>query len=527
MSFLRLNGLRIPCMGESPARSYEDAGRSSRQSSGQLTRDRRFLRRNWDVKTAPMSYADYKALRCWCTGRPLSFGMESSISNLSYPSDILVANAASGVAYSVKVAADGTPCYPGSRYGTYAAQFTVNGLNVWSANIASGTDASSDTTGFAVLAAGAISSSTARRWQGGRSLQLVTGAAGDGFRTAAYGCSPLPYTASFYATCAGSPGAYTARLYGDGTLLAQAVFTPLAGTWQRVVCRFVSTAYLAASDLRLEVTANSATPGTLFFDGLQLENTTSNSALPWPWVNGGVSRGANSSQLVRSLTGGYFGAADGCTLSIWATENFAPGATLLYLLDYTGNNNAMALICGTQSDNTPYYASTVPAGQVRDAAGRWTTLNLPQAPSWPVGTWHQFTLSANPQPSAGEPSLALYMDGQLQASSYSDLSAFDPATMDYLWIGQLNGGQFACCSLDEPIILPCAIGAHTARSLYDMGTPMAQAWPVLTASGDALDTGDVQVQAKIDRAEFCTFTSHDGDTHNSGVQVSLKLMEAG
>lgn len=524
MAFLTLNGLRIPCEADSPARGYEDAGRSSRAAGGQLNRDRRYVRRSWDVKLAPMTYADYKALRCWTTGRPLSFDLENAVSNPTYPNDILQTNAATLQNFQAAKGSDGLVVLPGARFGNYSAAPSVDGTNLWTANIASGTDTSSAVTGFSVLAGGTLTSDTTRAWQGSRSLKLVTAAANDGFRTAAYPNSLGRYTASFYVT--GSAVAFKALLYAGTTLLGTLGFTPSPTAWTRLVVPLNGVAAPASSDLRIEVTQVGSGAAALYFDGLLLESTGQTTERLSPWMAGGTTRGGNSSQAVRTLTQGYLGSADGCTLNIWSTQPYGFGGYWARTMDFADSFQELAIVGSTQVGPTAFYNSLVPAAQARTKGGVYVTVPMPIAPTWPVGGWHMFTATLNPRPSSGEPSLALYMDGVLQGQAYDDLSNVNPAGFDYWWFGQSNGGNFLCAQIDEPSIWPCAMGPIAIKSLYDMNATLPTSWPILTASGDAIDSGDVLVQAKIDRADFLSFTDATA-SYNSGVQVALKLMEAG
>lgn len=514
MPFLTLNHLRLAIVEEGN-RGYVDVGRVGRQATGMLTADRRFVSRQWSFKTAPMNLADYAALRGFCERSAVTWPVNGN-NSCNLTADRIAQTYQTGATYVSNVGADGAPVIPGPRFGSGALMQGLQGANLWSSNIATGTDALGDTTDFFPIGTASLYSSTARRWQGSRSLKLVAAAAGDGVETAAYGGNPSErWTASFYMT---GSGLWIATLR-SGTLELGSVTYYATAQWARIV---VPRNYaVPTGETPVTMTIVAADPAaTCYLDGLMLERTTGDTELSYPWVDG--SRQA-SGWRVDLTDRGVLGSVNGVSINLWSTRIFAPGSQLAKLMYETGQ---VSLACVTAQGNTIYYESLIPAVWVTDSSGQNFCLPMPTAPAWlTIGAYKMFTVVVDPTPPAGGYSMALYVDGVRVATGTMDLSAFTPEALYRVYFGGGEGERATGSVVDDLTVFPYTLGPVAVKSLYDANAAMPTTWPVLLASGSAIGSATVPVLATVDKAEYLPFVGSDGVLEPHGVSVSITLQE--
>src|SRR3982750_4506642 len=198
MVALAINGLTIPVLGDAATQNEMEVGTWARSFSGKLRRNRRALKRTWALTTAPMLYGDAQALEGMLLARGEQWpGDTDAFSAKGMPP--LLDNGISVVTGGGKF---GNALWP--RGAT---------VNMFSSNVATGTDTLTNTTGFrpgnpaggygytppSVFSA--ISSDSAQHWQGSRALKCVVsdgGGPGMGVATNLAVAASTTYTFSFY-----------------------------------------------------------------------------------------------------------------------------------------------------------------------------------------------------------------------------------------------------------------------------------------------------------------------------------------
>jgi hypothetical protein len=521
MAFITVSGIRVPVVSGSSSRTLEDAGRASRGVTGQLSKSRLFLRRLFEFKTAPMTYADYISLRGILHRSPAIWRFENSLS-----SNMALDTTASNAAYTSNIAADGQAVLGASAYGRYAIEPYGVTTNIWATsvatNIANGTDTLQNTTGFSTIGTATIASDTVRYWQGTRSLRMQSTAQASGFRTQAFsGNMGASYAASFYVTGTAQP--LLCELWANSTLLSSATVTPISLTWQRVKLPPTVAAPASPTDIHVKITQSGATGGAFFFDGFQLENA----GYATPWVNG--SRGVITNATAYS-TGALdlFGTREGFTVSARVQKFKIPGVTVLQVCNREGYNSPYpGLVLGavTQQGLTVTHSGLIPAMSITTDAQVNVTLPAPTAPNWGTddNAFHQLAAVVAPKPTRGAPSMSLYFDGVLTASSTADISGLSSRNMRQVYFGTEGGNYPLSAPLDDVAIFPYPLSPVAVRALHDAGQVSAS-WPLQSLSGDAVGGGTVWVSGAIEKMEFVT-ARIGGLVHNNAVQAGLTFKE--
>lgn len=526
MPFLSLAGMRIPVTTDQSNRNWEDSGRSSRGISGKLSKDRRFIKRRWEFRTQPISYADYTALIGILHGAAWSWRFDSNtVTNLQ--TDGLTSYGGTNLDYSSATGADGTPVQGGAKFGTAAFLPAGVGTNYLSANQATATDTSSNTTGFTAVSTATISSSTTRRWQGSRSFKVITTGSGQGFRTDAYSSlSGYRHTASLLVTGTALP--LTIQLWANSTDLGSITVTPDPNTWKRVWIISTVNAPASPTDVHITVTQPGAGAGTYYFDGLQLErgNASGASANLSPWM---ASTRSQTTFTAHLATGAIWGTPEGVSLNAWVTRPYFPGGTIAQLIKAEGTTDpwpGLLLGCTQQTANTLTRSGLNVAFTATDGAQQNTTLT-------PTINWvddyafHMLTAVVRIHPEPGDPSMTLYVDGALAASSTVNLTSLDPLALSKLWIGQAGSNSPWSGPIDDVTVFPYPLSASAVSGIYQSNAPVPQTWPVITADGDAMKYGAARVSGHIEKVEFLPYyCGANGAVQSNAVQAGVVLMEA-
>jgi hypothetical protein len=518
--FLSISGLTVPVLTGQNSRAFEDAGRASRGVSGQLSKDRRFLRRKFEFKTGPISLSDYITLRGFLHRQPSSFRFENNLNSNLQTGGLTVT--ASNTAYASSIASDGTAVLGQVAYGSYALLPAGNGTNLWASNLATGGDASQTTVGISALLSGAISLTTARAWRGTRSFAVTTAGVGSGLRTAAF--APIvntSYAASLFITGTAQPVA--CELWANSTVLASVTVTPDPTAWQRVklIAGVLTTSGM--TDMHVRVTQSGATVGTYYIDGLQLEAQS----FVTPWMDG-VRSTITSTILQSTGARNLFGTKEGFSVSARVQRLTVPGGTICQVANNQGYNNepypGLVLGAVVLVGQTVTHSGTTPGVVVTTDA----QTSVAVAPTLPLNwgsddaAFHQIAAVVVPKPLAGKPSISLYFDGVLAGSSTADISGLSCEKMQRLCLGCHGTDYPFAAPLDDVAIFPFPLSDKAVLGLYQTGQ-VSQSWPVHTLSGDALPYGAVNALGDVQKAEFVT-TKIKGVVQNA-VQVGLTFME--
>lgn len=519
MPFLTLNNLRIPVV-EGGERTRDDVGRVSRQATGTLSADRRYTARKWAFKTAPISLYDYWSLRGFCSSTPVTWPVNGSDSS-NLPGYRFASTTQSNVTYVSATAADGTANVPGPRFGTHALVQTLVGSNLWPSNVATATDATGGaTTGFAAVSGGAIATSTARRWQGTRSIMLTASAIGDGIRTGDYaGDIANRWTASFYVT---GTGTFTATLWAGAVSMGSVTFLASSSTWARIVIPRNAATPVSAT-LAVSVIAQTAA-SVCYLDGFLLETTTGASELSYPWVDG--SR-PYSSWRQEMATRGALGSAAGISINMWTTRIFAPGSLLVSVEDPSATPKPeVSIRCATVVGTTLFNEGLTPALVVRDQADHIFALPLPAPPQWDsVGEYKMITAVVCTSPAPQGHSMALYVDGVRVATSTAPVRDLDATKLTTVYFGGGAGERATGSVVDDLTVFPFVLGPTSVKSIYDAAAPMPGTWPMLIAQGQAFGSGPVAVLATLEKAEYLSFFDSTGQFEPNGVSATIALQE--
>lgn len=520
MPFINISGLTVPVLAGQNSRNWEDAGRAGRGVSGQLSKDRRFLKRKFEFKTAPITLTDYATLRGFLHRTPFSFRFENNLnSNLQTSALSVTAN---NVAYASSIASDGTSVVGMAAYGSYALLPAGAGTNLWASNLATGSDTSQTTTGITAISSATIGTSTTRAWRGTRSFSLTTVGAGSGLRTVGY--TPLSgtsYAASFFITGTAQP--LTCELFANTTLMGTTSVTPSTTAWRRVKLIAGSLTTGGMTDMHVKITQAGATVGTYYLDGLQLEAQS----FVTPWMDGQRSTLTN---IILQSAGAVdlFGTKDGFSVSARVQRITVPGGTICQVANNLGYNSEPypGLVMGavTLVGQTVTHAGTTP-GVVVTTDAQTSFAVAPTLPySWGSDdtAFHQIAAVVIPRPAAGQPSISLYFDGVLVGSSTADISGLSCEKMQRVCLG-CHGADFPFAApLDDVAIYPFPLSTKAVLSLYQAGR-VSQSWPVHTLNGSALPYGSVVAAGEVQKADFMA-ARINGVVQNT-VQVGLTFME--
>jgi hypothetical protein len=501
MAFLWVNGFKVPVQAESLQHKVDDVGRLGRSQSGALGRERQYLRRMWQASLTPMTYADALALRLLTQRLSANWAYDGETSVGSLPSSAVVATTASNLLYGKSVGDDGIAYPAGAKYGTRSLQVASDTTNLWAGNVATGTDTSSNTAGFTAVTTGAIASSTVAKWQGARSLRLITTGSGQGVQTDGIACSNgQAYTATF--RYGGSAVLLTATLKSNGVTLATKTFTPSATAWGLMAISGV-----ASGVTGLQVVITAAGAGTFYFDGFQIEAT----AFHTPWV--AASRGGLAGLLSYEMRAGILGSKRGISVNLWSRETLAANAQYFLL-----NDDAADLELGLSQTTD---SQTLQVQVAYD--GTTDTLLSSGVTAWSLNEWRMLTLVVQPGVVAGMPEISLYVNGALNVSSSPGVT-LAPELLNKLIVGSgPSGTNRHQGAIDDFTIYPFALTPRWVESLYEYNAATPNRWPLVLAKGDALQEGGVYCHATVDTIPMTDFYE-DGSFIN-GASPSIALVE--
>jgi hypothetical protein len=348
--------------------------------------------------------------------------------------------------------------------GLLIEEGTTNLLDA--ANVATGTDTSSDATGFTKeVGTETISSSTDYSKQGSRSLKVITpgGAANEGINFAVTTIAGAAACLSFYVR---GSGALTAAAEGS------TVNFTATGAMQRIILPF--TASGAAMAAHIYTTGTLAT--TFYIDAIQIEQK----AYATAWHTTGTARNA---EVVYVPKAGVFADAAG-TVDGWAVVKRTPGTTAQVLLDGNGAANKNLLVQITTAGKLQVLYGTGAATVTITSSGAAKALG--GLVYWAV-TW-------------GTGGVTLYDQG---VSGGTDATAPGLTLGTNVYIGSLAAGtqqagcQFLGLSVQSSELIASQVAArYAAMTTYRGAWEDSTTWSVKLDSsevGDSLGSGVNQV----------------------------------
>lgn len=493
MAFLALNGWALP-IAQAEEQVIE-LGTADRAFSGKLRRTRRAVKRQWAVTTAPLSYEDAAALE----GTLLAFGEQWRGETDVFSSKGLTWLQDNGITTVVGEGRYGNAWWP---RGTL--------INLFASNIQTGTDTSSNTTGFAIASAtsgygatggnGTITSSTEQAWQGTRSLKAVFNSVlgtFDAVRVQASVSASTQYTFSCYVHGTGPgngidlQGRVDFNAGGGGATIAP--FHAPDNAWVRVTKTFTSSA--TATGVEIKLGENTDSGGTAYFDGWQLEPGGSASA--WGTGFAGVNLGYDVGKH-------FVNDVEGLAISAWAKSPAVGG--FVGQLGQSAGSGAVKLYY--PSANVMRMRVTSDAAIDTDVSVTWSTPTT-------YALWTAVLLAS------GTPNMLLYKDGVLIGSGTATLPTL--TTMDRFYLGNSSGSGQWQGYLDEVMLYTAPPTANTLLGLAGLAVaPAIQ--PALLLQGDIVGGKTVTVQSSDVRLTYVT-AGVRGTWKNNLVRVQVTLSE--
>jgi hypothetical protein len=507
MPFLALNGITMPIARGGKEENRAVGFEMARAHTGTPLTDVRAYKRSWRFQSVPLPEQTARSLIGLVQGRGYSWNFNST----DYSVSGLVS---SGAVRTLRgLAADSAAVYDenGTLYAKYGASTsggdvavessTTNVFNAIAtpaansgANICTGTDTRSDTSGFTVLNSATLTSDTTQKWQGSRALKVVctSGATQDGFRTG-YGTVTANATvvATVHLYCASAAtvafdlqqnSAAPATIAGSSTSV-----TLPAGAWRRV--KVTGTLSGGNTTVTLRVyESNAADDITFWADGFQLEE----SAFPTAWV--ATTRAAGQLIYADCLSGFY-----DFTINGWfcaASSNPTANQVLLQMGKGSGASNNYVQIIRRATLNEIRFVTG------HEANGLSQIATYSSSP-W-NGNWHMVTAVGRINPESGENAMTIYFDGSsvATAAAMSGYVGFTDGDEDIMvGSGQGGGLPFNQGRIDDLQVLPYAATAAQVSAWYSLGLSAALS-PKMYATGDFIPEPSATVIGEIHESTF-------------------------
>jgi len=515
-NFLNINGLRIPV--KSCELQPMEIGTRERSVDGSMIMQRRHVKRRWKVDTALLSWADANSIWQMVQGRGHHWQFNGAISpqdntTTYYPSagGLNFTNSPGGI-LEMTTASDGatvqhaistTAAGPVSAYGVsayYGAAGTTNRLSADTSN------AENASTGY-VAANATLSADTTHKWQGTKSLKIVTNNAGafegaltDNFTTVA----TTTYTASVYvkSTTGGEQLLLEANT-SAGAVLNNTTFTiPAANIWYRISWQFTAT----TTSSQLRVLSNIQAAYTIYCDGFMATDVTGIAWASPSWVVGGSSRAAAQGPrftptIIQNLSS--------FTVSAWIRSYIHTTDVIWEWGTSLGISVAKLLL-----------DSGVPHASILTSAGATAVDATIAGALTPASTWYHLCFVVD----TVNQNCYLYKNGTLgHTVAYATPVSFSGAT-----VFSIGGSAFATTNqfsggLDEVILLPYAVSSSGVTALY---SGVSTSWPVapkVVVTGDAID-GSATCIGNTSTGTFSRVFRSSGDTKNN-IVLSFDLEE--
>lgn len=512
MPFVKLDGVTIRVRDDGSKLKTEEIGTSGRVVGGSYQRTARVFKRAWFLKTTALEAQDAQRVSEFLRARGQAFRFVD-------------ANSEGGLApvagvYTLRGISGGggtspTPILNESKFGG-AVAVDLSTTNLFSDNVASGTDTLSNTTGFASVDGATLLSDTIRYISGARSLSIETATGVNGVR-GGVSTSPIAalaatvYTASFYLMNRPGTSPQPLRAYlsdiANGITGSIVTVTPLDEIWSRVVCQITTGAL--ATTLALYVLEDVADQGARFLlDNLQLEARTHATSwvLPSTPRAGGVLRYSAGALRHFPIDGAFTALAwvrrpdlavgivgDPGTRAIFDIRQTVanPPETVNSLRVKTLGNGSDALQFQTKPGQRPSIGDVISGGSMSDPLA-----------------WYHVVVVVRPHPKTGEHKKELWLDGVLVAFSDPTQPLPSAAYATEFSIGgdqvpdsrPWSGGEIA-----DLAFLPFDASPSMIASFYASGLPQARA-PRHLLEGSMLEPEDsCEVAATVDSERYQTY----------------------
>lgn len=523
MPFITLNGLTVQvALGgeETP----EAIGFGMRRShTGVPLTDARAYKRKWRFSTIPGTEQTTQALVKLIQGRGvhLPFSSQSLYASNGLPtvgSDI-VSYHGDGVDGAATVDVDDATAEKfgesGAGYSVAVEPGTTNVLAAITspdansgANIVTGTDTRSDTSGFTVVDGGGagtptIGTGTASYWQGARSLTLTPAAALDGVITSyATVSANATVTASVYLkVVGGSSTTWRLKLFqGAGSLLATGTTTTcVENGWKRLVLTSTLTGGNTLVAMQVEA-VNNAT-NTCRLDGWQIEEL----GYPTSWT-------ATTRAAGLLSYSGFDSSWQDVSVAMWVakpTSAIADTDVFFGLGDFATAANYMAAYRSTGNNNLRLDAG---AESVTYSSTPWN------------GAWHHIAGVVRQNPETGENAVTLYFDGASVGTPSASTTFTGLTSTAKLYIGRdSSGNQAQSTRIAHVRAVPYAMTAAQVLALYNLSSG-GGAIPKITMGGNVIPETSATVIGEVNSVNYKGH-SNTGAWRDNGRIVDFTLYE--
>jgi hypothetical protein len=472
--FVRINGHTVVIEDNSVNLKYVDIGERKRAHSGKLLTDRRARKRVWTMKTTPVEEMVAKQIEALVAGlgdvyRPgwVDFKKGWGQDNFSTVKGVVPNLSVISGATRWGVAADGADVVDSvgvdeSRFRNsfqepkqfVGASYTneATATNILLPNARDGTE--DGTTGDWTAIGGSLSSSTAQRVQGLRSLLCTNGAAGQGAHTDNVSASPnTSYAASAYVFAPSSSTSVRIELEDDGGIIGGTTYVLPLRQWTRIHHRASTSGGATFVRARFTVIGNS---NNFHVDAAQIE-TAPVGSIGTSWAN--PTRTLVSGLRFDNLMLGY----QDFTINFWIKGRSANPSATENIVETT----AQGPVVGPGARN-PNFSISRPSGtgnvqfRTESEFGNVATLSASSIPGGggPIfsDAWHMVTCLVRHNPEGAQNKAEMYFDGQLVASAsgfkYPDFRhrRLDVLTGDLLDIQTFIGGSTSSVAMDEALV---------------------------------------------------------------------------
>lgn len=513
MSFLILDGMRVPIRSGSVQEDNKDVGEFGRAFDGTALLSRRTTKRSWKMQTSVMSREDILALRVWLLSRGKYFPLNGSAD----ASDGYQPYGTANLSYvSGKASADGMlPTFFGGNHWTDDTPGGVwksadNDQALWLpsavSNLVSNPSLDSATTGWTAVNGATISrvTSSIDGSSGALRIQSTTGAT-RGVETLlndTFSVAPNAKSCSLYlrANDTASEGKTVQVYLTEKT----STITPVSVTLKREVWTRVFFTYLSEGGgittgdyLEIAIPSQGSTVDVLVDQVLQEGDLTSvPSTGAFFKTTGGGSAGA---MQIASSTKSPFSGSDWSQAWTFLTRVKAGNTgTLLYLENLGG---WAKLTIDSTWDGTNGATADLKA---KITVGGTTTTVMTYNANWASG-WHDVAVVAYKSTSRGEWLLELWFDGVLRDTF--DLNDFgddltqrpfpglDTATKCFFGSDSSSANQWRGF-LSDLIFVPARL-TSTWLTAFHGATEHPGMWPYHRISGDLVAPGPINVVAEV------------------------------
>lgn len=449
MSGLVINGIDVPLTPDSGAVGSEELGSRRRTASGRLA-----LARRGHVRTLGGSLALMRReeARAWegllrGLGDAWRFDLDGPVANLASGRLRQPLTAENVSTRRAEIIAESTTVeYRHPKFGDSCIALESATTNLFSSNVATGTDTGGNTTGFAAIGSASLSSSTVAAWEGERSLRVQCSASAQGARAAYTAAGSMTLFASVYLR--GSSGEQVmVRLAQGGSSESKTI--ALSSEWKRVE---VGPLNVSAGPVNFDIMSVTGA-NTFYADGFQLEEYLATS-----WVDG--SRG----QPDLSYRLPFLRQHDDLTFMMWIrlTSDFNQADLPWIVCD----DEPTVGFVSTEGDIGLMVPGEPVAGYV---------------PGYVFPGWKHVAGIIRRSPQSGSAGLELWVDGVLAGSdSIPEVNFVDPV-LDFADAGTY-GGVYGSL-IDDLVILPYALTGEQIAAYVASNRPWSEL-PTLDVWGD-------------------------------------------